>query len=101
VLQEMQLRPCLASLLVALSTAPLTALAASFSPSSITRSIDLGGALTRSTTIYTLQHTPQSDDSATDFTLTFDTDQKPGFVEAHVGKSGSRKLVEIREEVQR
>lgn len=85
----------LLSLPLLLAVAAPAALA-SYSPSHISRTIDLGGALTRSTTIYTLQH---SNDGTDDLTLTFETESKPGFVEAHVGKSGSRKLVEIREEV--
>lgn len=79
--------------LLAAAAAPLAL--ASFVPSHVSRTIDLGGALTRSTTIYTLHHSNDGNDG---FTLTFHSDSKPGFVEAHVGKSGSRKLVEIRQE---
>lgn len=73
---------------------------AAFHPTHISRTVELGGALTRATTVYTLHH---DGSSAFDWTISVPgagrregqagSEGEAGFVEAHVGKQGSRKLV--------
>ena len=88
------------TLLAALASSTLSL--ADFTPTQISRTVELGGALTRSTTIYTLKH---DGSASTDWTISVPSagrregadgsETEAGFVEAHVGKQGSRKLVSM------
>lgn len=88
------------TLLAALASSSLSL--AAFHPTQISRTVELGGALTRSKTVYTLKHDGAA---SSDWTISVPAagrregaeagQGEAGFVEAHVGKQGSRKLVEM------